>query len=178
MDRTLHKIVRDIVFIKKKIARLTAREIDPPAIACLCYNTDAQAIPTATWTALEYNTEEYDTSDIHSVSLNPNRLTAPVNGYYDISASVQFSSIPADIPFHVSIVVGGTDYKQTATIVLPVIGNPFVSVSIAGLKLSSGARVRIYVYHSSGVDRSTQAATADRVDKNSACMSLSKPLRV
>jgi len=56
------------------------------------YNSGAQSVTTATWTALTADSELYDTDTIHSTVANTSRLTATTAGKYWIWASVQFAA--------------------------------------------------------------------------------------
>jgi len=49
--------------------------------------TTAQSIPNATWTAIAFTAEDFDTAGLHDNSVNNTRFTAPVSGVYDLSAS-------------------------------------------------------------------------------------------
>lgn len=52
----------------------------------------AQSIPNSTVTFLSFDTERFDTQDLHDNSTNNSRLTAPIDGIYLITAHVEFAS--------------------------------------------------------------------------------------
>lgn len=54
--------------------------------------TSGQGIPFNTTTALNFNSERYDTASMHSTSSNLSRLTAPVTGIYEVSAHVNWAN--------------------------------------------------------------------------------------
>jgi hypothetical protein len=54
----------------------------------------AQSIPSGFTTTLAFNTERYDTANMHSNATNNSRLTAPVTGIYAVTAQVQWESVP------------------------------------------------------------------------------------
>lgn len=56
------------------------------------YNSAALSIPNGLVTALTFNSERYDTDNIHSTSSNTSRLTATTAGTYLIIANVSFAS--------------------------------------------------------------------------------------
>jgi hypothetical protein len=56
------------------------------------YHSSAQSIPTATWTALAFNSEVYDTDGIHDPATNNSRLTCKTAGKYLIIACCAFAS--------------------------------------------------------------------------------------
>lgn len=65
-----------------------------PKPMCRVYNNAGQNIATATFTALTFNSERYDTAGLHSTSSNTSRITIPTGGggIYHIGASVRFAS--------------------------------------------------------------------------------------
>lgn len=63
-----------------------------PAIWARVYHNAAQSIPDAATTALNFNSERFDTDVIHDTSTNNERLTCKTAGVYLISASVGFVS--------------------------------------------------------------------------------------
>jgi hypothetical protein len=68
-------------------------------IGARVYNSTAQSVANTTPLKLSFNTERFDTSDFHSTSVNPERLTAPATGTYIVTAHVAFDS-------------NGTGYRQ------------------------------------------------------------------
>lgn len=54
-------------------------------------NSTAILIPTGTTVALTYDTETYDTDNIHNPTSNTSRLTAPYDGYYILGCHVQYN---------------------------------------------------------------------------------------
>jgi hypothetical protein len=59
--------------------------------AARAYNTSAQSIPNSTDTALTFNTDRYDTDNIHSTTTNTSRLTAQTAGIYAVTGEVIFA---------------------------------------------------------------------------------------
>ena len=60
--------------------RLDILEPFPPA--CRIYHDAAQEITSGTWTTLTFNSERFDTDDMHSVLANTNRIYAQRDGIY------------------------------------------------------------------------------------------------
>lgn len=56
------------------------------------YHNATQSIPTATRTALAFNSERYDTDAIHDPVTNNSRLTCKTAGKYILSGSISFSA--------------------------------------------------------------------------------------
>lgn len=52
----------------------------------------AQSIADTTLTAITFDTEEFDTDDLHSTSVNTERITIPTTGVYLVTAGVQWAS--------------------------------------------------------------------------------------
>ncbi len=52
----------------------------------------AQSIADTTLTAITFDTEEFDTDDLHSTSVNTERITIPATGVYLVTAGVQWAS--------------------------------------------------------------------------------------
>lgn len=61
---------------------------DPPA--CRLSKSANQLITNATWTALTYDQETYDTDNMHSLSVSPTRITVNTPGLYLLTANVIF----------------------------------------------------------------------------------------
>ena len=49
----------------------------PTFVGVKCYKSAAQSIPNATWTALTFDSETFDTDGFHSTSTNTSRITIP-----------------------------------------------------------------------------------------------------
>ena len=79
-------------------------------IGASAYNAGTLTISSGTPTKLSFDTNNYDTSSIHSTSVNPTRFTAPQTGYYLLSAGANFTSAPGF--FDMSIYINGS---QTST---------------------------------------------------------------
>ena len=56
-----------------------------------CHKASDQAVTTATWTQLTWDTEEYDTSSYHDLVTNTDRFTVPTTGYYSITITTSSS---------------------------------------------------------------------------------------
>ena len=56
------------------------------------YNSANISIPNATTTVLTFNTERYDTNNLHSTSSNTSRITFQSAGKYELSAVVRFAA--------------------------------------------------------------------------------------
>lgn len=55
----------------------------PPAVlASSAYNNAVQSVPTATWTVLNLNSEDFDTASMHDTATNNSRVVCPTAGLY------------------------------------------------------------------------------------------------
>jgi len=63
------------------------------AVGCVLYKSADQSINNGTWTALTFNTEEYDTDAFHDNSTNTSRITIPAGkgGKYLFAATVVYN---------------------------------------------------------------------------------------
>lgn len=59
---------------------------------CRVYNSAAQTIGDASWTALTFDSEAYDTDGMHSTSTNTSRLTCVTAGKYLVHGQVTFAA--------------------------------------------------------------------------------------
>lgn len=64
--------------------------ISPPQ--CAFSHSTTQSIADSTWTALNGNTEDYDTDTMHSTVTNTSRATATTAGKYWVHATWEFAS--------------------------------------------------------------------------------------
>ena len=122
----------------------------------LCSHASDQAIPTATWKELAFDTETWKVGSvaIHSTVTNNSRFTAQVAGEYHVTASVQWEALAIDNPLRVQI------FKNGAAELWRDIRNSVNSASVASfvnlsafVQLSATDYVEIRVYHSRGSDR-------------------------
>jgi hypothetical protein len=64
--------------------------IAPPAVALT--QSASQSIPTAAFTALTWDTEGVDSDNMHSTTVNTDRITAVTAGWYLVTAAVEFAT--------------------------------------------------------------------------------------
>jgi len=73
------------------IALKASAPIGTDTIGARVYNSGNISIPNSTWTALTFDSERFDTDDIHSVVANTGRLTCTSAGVYAIFGTVKFA---------------------------------------------------------------------------------------
>jgi hypothetical protein len=67
----------------------TTNPLNPPM--AMLYQTTAQPIPNAAFTAITWDTEVVDTHNGHDLVTNPSRYTAPVAGWYHVEGQVSWA---------------------------------------------------------------------------------------
>lgn len=55
------------------------------------YHSTTQSIPDATWTALTFDSEDFDTAQLHHPAVNTDRATIPTAGIYLVTARATFA---------------------------------------------------------------------------------------
>lgn len=63
-----------------------------PVIGCQVYRNSVQSIPNNTLTAITFDTEVRDPFNMHSLSSNTSRITAPAPGWYSCVSTVRWAS--------------------------------------------------------------------------------------
>lgn len=61
-------------------------------VSARVYHSANQSITNATYTALAFNSERWDTHAFHSTSTNTSRLTVPRSGLYAVAGTAEFAS--------------------------------------------------------------------------------------
>jgi len=64
-------------------------------ISCRVTHSANQTVATSTYVTLTFDTERWDTDDIHDLSTNPERLTCKTAGKYIANFTAQWASSPA-----------------------------------------------------------------------------------
>jgi hypothetical protein len=110
------------------------------------FNTTTQNIPVSTLTFLNFDSEQFDTANMHSGVFN-DTLTAPVGGIYDVGASVQWSygGTIDDPPESVSAIILASNGSRVADSESISLTTNTVQNLSGLLKLSAGDTVRLEV---------------------------------
>lgn len=97
---------------------------DPPA--CRAFHNTTQSIPHNSTTALVFNSERFDTDNMHDTAVNSGRITFNTAGLYLVTATIELAT--------------ATDY----TAFLPILRlNGSTSIDIGGSQMAAGAQVTI-----------------------------------
>jgi hypothetical protein len=129
--------------------------IVPPA--CVAGASATLNVANASWTAVTFTTERFDTDSMHDTSTNTSRFTITTPGIYQISAYVSWSGAVGGSQRDLAIRLNGTSYVAYARGV--VAGGGITNISLA-YDLSNGDYVEIAAYQDSTV---TMTVSADRV---------------
>ena len=143
-------VVSGAVISKTTFGDVVKADLDylanPPA--CRVYRSGTQSIPNTTRTAVTFDSERYDTNNMHSTSVNTNRITVNTAGLYMISGHVGFST--STVGFRIAyIIVNGT--LQIAIQSTNVRTDGFLDMSVATTwKAAVNDYFTLEVYQSSG----------------------------
>lgn len=107
------------------------------------------SIANNTATALSFTTEVFDTDGYHDNSTNPDRLTAPSDGYYLVGASVLWDFAQAGYR-DVSLTMNGTTFTDQG-ISIPATPSTAASQSLSGLVFAAaGNYFQAFVLQTTG----------------------------
>lgn len=131
----------------------------PTSITARVTHNTTQSIADATDTALNFNTERYDTDTIHDTVTNNTRLTSKTGGTYSIIAQVGFAANATGIR-QVKIVLNGATSTPLALDLRPSAGATFQTRITAPTKypLAVNDYVECFVYQDSGGSLNTEQA--------------------
>jgi hypothetical protein len=109
----------------------------------------AQAITTATWTEITFDTEDYDTASYHNNSTNTSRFVAPTTGYYSINVNAVGYNSGTNTNRYMNLQKNSTDsialdYSTSSN---TVIGQQLATY----FYLTAGDYINVRYYQSSGV---------------------------
>lgn len=120
------------------------------------YHSLDQLIPTATTTVLSFNSERYDTDNIHSTVANNSRLTCKTAGKYIIVANVRWASGTASaravyIKLNGTTWIGMVQMRLAATDIMFMITDTIYNLAVNDY-------VEVYVEQYTGGNLNVQAA--------------------
>ena len=105
-----------------------------------------QTIPNASVTAVAFDTETFDTANLHSTTTNNHLVTAPVAGVYQITGNVRFAANATGTRF---VAISGPGGWLATSWQLANTSSNDQSVS-AAYSLTAGQSVSLEVYQTSG----------------------------
>lgn len=104
--------------------------------------------------ALGFDTERFDTDDYHDNAITPSRLTAPEDGIYTISGSVEWSAgvdAPGESFRNLAVRLNGTVFIAQQRVV-PIDGATTLMAISTTYQLEAGDFVELVVSHNSASD--------------------------
>ena len=124
------------------------------------YNSAVQSINNTTWTALTFNSEDYDTGSMHSTSSNTSRITVPSShaGLYVMTGTVAFDSNATGFRAVSFYKNGAILYTPAQT--QPITGSLTVVNVTAWAVLAVADYIELFAYQSSGGALNTGSATS------------------
>lgn len=128
----------------------------PTFVGVSCTNSSNQSLSADTWTAITFNSEEFDTNNFHSTTTNTSRITIPTGkgGYYLISGIVAWDPSNSGAQRN-AIYVNGVNTDAIMAI-QDVVYKTFAFSYIKNL--SAGDYIQLYGYSSVAFDFLTSQA--------------------
>ena len=124
----------------------------PTFVGCSVVSTNAsQTISNATWTAVTWNSERFDTDGFHDNATNNSRMTVPSGkaGKYSVSAIIAWDN-NATGSRYVLVRKNGADYA--VTLITPSASEPSGTLSFI-INLAVSDYIEVFVYQNSGANR-------------------------
>jgi hypothetical protein len=122
------------------------------------YHDAGQNIPNATYTAITFNSESWDTHAMHDTGTNPTRLTCKVAGPYVIGAQVRFAFNAGGISRRLAIVLNGATYQVVTA--MYEYGETMYSEVVTPCILAVNDYVEAWAYQDSGGNLSVDASSS------------------
>lgn len=121
--------------------------LNPPRVG-LIQNT-TQTIATATWTAVAFDTEFWDTDNMHSTTSNTSRVTATTAGMYLVNGALSWTAPAAGQILRAAIRQNGASFLPTIMTTEGV--NNQVNVSVTA-QMNAGDYLELMAYQSTGAN--------------------------
>ena len=125
---------------------------------CSLTTNAAQSISNATWTAISFDIENYDSAGLHD-NVNPTRITIPVAGRYSLTANVGFQSASNSVGLGIRFNINGSvPVAQVIVAGCSQTGNG--PCTAAMLDFAASQYVEVECYQNSGGTLNTSAGYA------------------
>ena len=122
-----------------------------PVVAARVYNNANISVPDSTWTALNFNSEVFDTDGMHSSVTNTDRLTVVTPGTYLIGGQLAFAANGAGIRGIEIFLNGATVIGEVNDIPVGT-GNWRMAIAPTLYQLIAGDYLQLRAYQTSGGD--------------------------
>ena len=125
---------------------------------CSLSNTTTQTVTSPNYTAITWDTENFDTDGFHSTVSNTSRITIPTGkgGYYQVNASVRWDDNTSGSRL-ITIYKNGTIFHLTASPGFSI--DPTMNIQTI-MYLVATDYVEVYVYQNSGGNRTVYSSNA------------------
>ena len=126
------------------------------------YNSAAEAVASNNTTELTFDSDRYDTGNLHSTTMHPGLLTAPITGVYLVTASVRWSANNNGTRF-IGITDSGCGCQEIASSWQPASSTGFglTDQTVSTLyKLNAGDYLTLQGYQDSGTTLSVSSLSA------------------
>jgi len=113
-------------------------------------NTSNTSVPSGTQTLLSFDTDQVNIAGVHSTSTNPSRLTAPIDGLYEVHGEANWYPPCGSTAFEeIEIFLNGT--TRIGVTAIPVSSSACVAEGVQALvHLRAGDYVQLYARQLSG----------------------------
>lgn len=120
---------------------------NPPA--CRVYNNAAQSVASATFTALAFNSERFDTDNMHDTVTNNSRITINTAGLYVVTGHVEWAANTTSERI-VEFLVNGTNEVAVQRQSANTTGGAHLFSITTMLKLAATDYIQLRVYQATG----------------------------
>jgi len=121
-------------------------------VGCSAWNSAAQSVNNTTWTILTFDSENFDTSAIHSTGANTGRMTIPsgMGGYWRFTAYVQFAGNTTGLRA-IDLYKNGVSVGPMVRVGSPPTTNDVFTLTLNSvLSLVATDYIELYAYQASG----------------------------
>jgi hypothetical protein len=150
-ETALRSMLQDIAKLKERVAHLEHQDPILGGYIVRCYRSTAQSINNGAWTAISFDTEQFDPYNLHDNSVNPTRITLPTVAKYLCVGQANFVSSVAGAVRGVSVRRNGVSYLG-AYYVAPIGGGNETAMPTSVIIETTAANdyIELCVYQDSG----------------------------
>lgn len=144
------------------LAAFTAWMSNPPRVST--YQATVQSIPSSAYTAVSFDTDSFDSDNMHSVTSNKTRVVLNTPGMYQIDATVPFTAANVGNAFMAIGYNGAGVYSNPipgGAVAAPLSSSLAVMLNISiSWSFHLGDYLEVFVYQSSGSSLSLNNTSA------------------
>lgn len=151
-------LTAELAAMREHLRKLEAREGMWPLPACRVYNDANLPTLTGVLTALTFNSERYDTDDMHSVLANTNRITFNTAGIYAVVAQVNWETQTPPVGRRwVGIQLNGVTYITQFEVAAEVVDGRFNISFPTHYEFAATDWIQVMVFHTAGIALNVQS---------------------